>query len=158
MKRIFLILIAAILAMSVSDPAFATGSSLALVSSVPVSYVQGGQTRRAYTAKWVGDSSTGAVPPLTISAGGSYPIGGMYLLCVETAPGSVAPSATYTITVKDDLGNDLTGAQLTSNRSATLPQSTMPNTWLPVMSDLILAVTQTNAGATGTVRLIFTSN
>ena len=149
------VLIAALALALSAQAAFADGT-FALKTTIPVSYTVGQQIRRAYTATFTGDASTGAVPSLVISTQGSYPVAGMYLLCVEHAPGSVAPTNGYTITVTDDLGATIG----TATGSNTAPDSKMPSTWLPVMSDYItVAITgQSVAGGKGTVRLIFTSN
>ena len=141
-------------------PAHAASGSFTLDSPNPVTYSQGGQIRRAYTATFVASSSDNSVPPLTIPAGGNYPIGGMYLLSVETLAGTTAPSAAWTLTVKDEMKVDLLTSNGTSlSTSATTGVAVMPSKWVTVMSNLTAAIAgNTTASATGKVRFIFTSN
>jgi hypothetical protein len=169
LKRFLLIILAICLAAAVQAvPAHASGSFFTLVSTTPVTYTVGQETRRAYTATWQADSANGSVPALAIPVGGTYPIGGLYLKSVETLPGGpnggTAPTNNYTVTITNDVGGDITGGALATNRSSTTYQLTAPTVVnMPVMvlpGGFIYINVSANLvnSATGWIRITFSSN
>ena len=111
------------------------------------------------TLSWVGDGSTGSVPATAVTGGSSsqqqamlQAIQGYTFLTVETAPGSPAPTAGYSMTLTDP-----SGADLLQGAAATL-SSTIPQIWgippssPPLNTTFTLNITGQNvAGAKGSV-------
>jgi hypothetical protein len=160
MKKIFAVLILiATLAVTIPGVARASGT-FALVSAIPETYQVSGQLRRVFTANFIGDASTGAIPDLVITTDGFYPTRGMYLLCTETLGGATLPTSGWAFTVKDDMGVDLlTGNGTSQSVSATVGVATMPSKWIPVSSALTVSVSGNSVpSAGGKLRLTFTSN
>lgn len=139
-----------------------SGSSIQQITGSPqATSLIGGQSRVVFTINWTADNANGSVPSLTIPmpqpAFGEGGLSGWYLLCMETASGTTAPSSGYGVTVTDDLGVDLllgNGANLPAT-----PHAVMPASWVPVMANLSVNISGNSVNsAGGTIRLIFTTN
>jgi hypothetical protein len=122
------------------------------VGSVTYSTQQINQNGTAYmvTINWVGDASTGTVPTTVI--GGLGQVQGMQITQFQTIPGSTAPTASYSVTVKDVNNYDMMegqGAGLSATASASFATSSAVH---PVVGSLTFALTGNSvASANGRV-------
>jgi hypothetical protein len=152
MKRLLLALLM-ILVMATSSWAVGT----ATVSDVARVNVLGQTQRIILTIAWTDDAAgtTLAINPAT------YGIQTWYLVQAETDPGT-APTALYDITLPSTSGFDIS-LGLLMNRSATLTERVSVASGGVVYPIVFQSFTFTlsgnaNAGATGTLKLIFSAN
>lgn len=115
-----------------------------------------GETMIIVTYSWTGDAADGTVPSNAMTAAVSGRVFGLYLVQVETNPGSVAPTAGYDIVVNDADGLDVMGGAL-ADRSATATEVAFPGvTGRPNDGALTLVISgQSVVSATGTIKLYF---
>jgi len=96
---------------------------------------------------WVGDSSTGAVPTLSITGNE-----GWWITKAQTNPGSTPPTAAYDITLVDADGSDILDGELL-DRSASLTEIAVVAVQIPSGGLTFTIANQSAASATGTCKL-----
>jgi hypothetical protein len=115
---------------------------------------------------WVGDASTGTVPPTLITGGSSsvaqstlLQINGYYFISVETTPGSPSPTSGYSVTIKDPAVIDILQGAATS-LSPTVPAVfAVPGSSPPMNTSFTLNITgQSVPSAKGIVYVFLSKN
>lgn len=128
---------------------------LALAAGTVTSSVQAinqGGTAYIVTVNWQGDASTGSVPTTTIT--GLGPVQGYQITQIQTVPGTPAPTAGYSITVKDQFGYDMAGGQATTLSATAAASFATTSAVPPVVGSLSFALTGNSvASARGKVLL-----
>lgn len=87
------------------------------------------------TASWIADSAAATIPA-TILQRTAATLGntdGLFLLSVQTVPGSPAPTALYSVTITDANSRDILGGTCVA-RSATLAEVCTPPTVAPALN------------------------
>lgn len=112
---------------------------------------QGG-TAYMVTINWTGDASTGSVPTTTIT--GLNQVQGYTITQIQTVPGTPAPTAGYSITVKDVNGYDMAGGQASSLSATAAASFATTSATPPIVGSLSFALTGNSvASAKGKVIL-----
>ena len=112
---------------------------------------QGG-TAYMVTINWTGDASTGSVPTTTIT--GLNQVQGYVITQIQTVPGTPAPTAGYSITVKDVNGYDMAGGQASSLSATAAASFATTSATPPLVGSLSFALTGNSvASAKGKVVL-----
>ncbi|GAH05790.1 unnamed protein product, partial [marine sediment metagenome] len=110
------------------------------------------QTMKVITASWVAETS-GAFTAADITG-----CQGMWLVMVETNPGTRAPTDDYDITLTDTGGRDVAAGILADRDTATTEVALPDRVSRPVDSDLTLNITNNVVDrANGTVKLFLSS-
>jgi hypothetical protein len=111
-----------------------------------------GNTAYIVTINWTGDASTGSVPTTTIN--GLGPVQGYQITQIQTVPGTPAPTAGYSITVKDVNGYDMAGGQATTLSATASASFATTSATPPIVGSLSFALTGNSvASAKGKVIL-----
>ncbi len=84
-----------------------------------------GTNSMTLTLTWIADSVLATVPSTAIDSTIMAKIEGLYIIAVETDPGSPAPAPNYDIVINDANGLDIMGGTL-ANRSATATEKVVP--------------------------------
>ncbi len=115
-----------------------------------------GETQMVLTFTWTGDSVNGTIPDTAISSEYASRVYGLYLLGVQTNPGTGPPTTLYDLVLNDASGEDVMRGAL-ANRSSTITESGYPPvTGVPIDGTLTLVMSgQSVASATGLVKLYF---
>jgi hypothetical protein len=117
-----------------------------------VQAINQGGTAYIVTVNWQGDASTGSVPTTTIA--GLGPVQGYQITQIQTVPGTPAPTAGYSITVKDQNGYDMAGGQATTLSATAAASFATTSAVPPVVGSLSFALTGNSvASARGKVLL-----
>lgn len=95
------------------------------------------------TYSWTADASAGTIPATSAALlVSTMPVQGMFILAVETIPGSPAPTNLYSVAVKDDSGFDVLNGTAAAAVSSTNAQGwTVATSVGPLNGSLTLAVT-----------------
>jgi len=158
MKRLTMIIFAALFALTVGTPAHAVGTVTQKLDKYPNANLQ------VVTFTWTADAAAATIPSTATTDAITAAIIGWYVWAIETDPGSTAPTAAYDIVLNDANGFDIAGGQL-ANRSATATEKVIPKLDATtslygahlVNSALTLVITNNLVNsATGTVKLILT--
>lgn len=75
--------------------------------------------------EWLADDTNGSVPDTAFDSTDLVDILGRYCILGVTDPGTTAPTASYDITIVDEHGCDIFGAEL-NDRSASASEQTTP--------------------------------
>jgi len=146
-KKLFAILIMALL---FTPSAFATDDTVRQTTAMST------QDTRIIDFKWVGDSSAGTVTSTQLDQNLYNSIDGWYLVAVMTDPGATAPTDDYDLVINNSSGLDMMDGNLTDRDTADT-EIAYADTLASVVDSRFTVVwsNQTDAGATGTIRMYF---